>query len=131
MIIPLTQSTDDLPDALYDSILGDDTEGDLFFDNLEDVDSSLDAYVDIGDYTFSVKDPSTPFSFPTKGTADDYGEHIYWDNVCYLDTPDEFWSDNALVCEDNFFMKYVCDLWIHLWQYESNHQHQNYPKNIR
>ena len=34
MIIPLTQSTDDLHDALYDSLLKDETEGDFFFDAL-------------------------------------------------------------------------------------------------
>lgn len=52
MIIPLILSTDNLSDALYDSVLGDDTEDDFFLDALEEVDSILDAYVNVGDYTF-------------------------------------------------------------------------------
>ena len=77
MTIPLTQSTDGLPNTLYDTVLEDNIDGDFFFDALEDVDPSLDAYVDVGDYAFSIKDPYTPFSFPGEGTADNHGERIY------------------------------------------------------
>lgn len=64
---------------------------------------------------FSVKDPSTSFFFLTEGTADDHGERIYWNRVRWHDTPDQFWADNACIYEGNFFMKYVCSLWICLW----------------
>ena len=77
MTIPLTQSTDDLPNTSYDIVLEDNTDGDFFFDALKDVDSSLDAYVDVDDYTFLIKDSYTPFSFPREGTANDHGEHVY------------------------------------------------------
>ena len=77
MTIPLTQSTDGLPNNLYDTVLEDNIDSAFFFDTLEDVDSSLDAYVDVGDYTFLIKDPYTPFSFPGEGTADNHGERIY------------------------------------------------------
>lgn len=84
----LEDDTEDLPDAFYDSILEYDTEGDFFFDALEDVGLSPDAHIDIGDHTFFLEDPFTPFSFLTQGTTDDH---------------------------DNSFMKYVCDLRIYLW----------------
>ena len=77
MLIPITQSTDNLSDALDDSILVDDVDSDLFFDALEEVDCNVDTFVDIGDYTFSIQDPCTPFFSPDEGTLDGHGECIY------------------------------------------------------
>ena len=77
MIIPLTESTDNLSDALYETVLEDDVAGDFFFDALDEIDCSLDTFVDVGDYTFLVQDPSTPFLTPDQGNADVHGERIY------------------------------------------------------
>ena len=62
MLIPITQSTDNLSDALDDSILVDDVDSDLFFDASEEVDCNVDTFIDIVDYTFLIQDPCTPFS---------------------------------------------------------------------
>ena len=109
MTIPLTQSTDGLPNTPVDTILEDYIDGDFFFDALEDVDSSLDSYADVGDYTFLTKDPYTPLSFPLERTANDHGEHVYCHilgaNVEALVSESE--DDGSLPSDHTFWAPYL------------------------
>ena len=54
----------------------------------------------------------------------------FQDRLRWHGAPDELRTDNASVYEGNFFMKYVCDLWIRLWQSEAYHQQQNFAENV-
>lgn len=50
--------------------------------------------------------------------------------ICWHGAPDELIGDNAIIYTGSKFMKYVCNLYIQLWQSESYYQHQNYAENI-
>ena len=67
---------------------------------------------------------------PLKNTGEKALLGAFQDHVCWHGAPEEHCADNAQVYEGSFFMKYVCDLWIWLWQSESYYQQQNYVKNI-
>ena len=54
----------------------------------------------------------------------------FQDRVCWHGALDELQVDNACVYEGNFFMKYVGDILICLWQSVSYHQQQIYADNI-
>ena len=106
--LPITQSNYDLPYVVYNSVLQDDTNGDFFYDALEEVDTTLDAYVTVGDYTFSIKDPSSSFFLLNEGTAEAHGGHIYnhvsgaYIKVCVLESED----DGSLPSDHTFWMSY-------------------------
>ena len=50
---------------MFLNVMEDDTDGNFFFNALEEIDSNLDVInkVDVGDYTFFFEDPSHPYSF--------------------------------------------------------------------
>ena len=78
-LVPLNQNTKGLTDSMYMTFLEDDTDGDFFFDALEEIDSSLDVIktVDVGHYTFSFEDPFQSYSFSDEGSSAQHGERIY------------------------------------------------------
>ena len=75
---------------------------------LEEINTTLDAYVTVGYYTFSVKDPSSPFFIPDEGTAKTHGERIY----CHVSGADikvfvmESEDDGSLPSDHAFWKSY-------------------------
>lgn len=67
---------------------------------------------------------------PLKNTGEKALLGAFDDHVRWHGAPKELCAENDQVYEGSFFMKYVCDLWIWLWQSESYHQQQNYVDNI-
>ena len=49
---------------------------------------------------------------PLKDTGEKSLLGAFQDCVCQNGTPNELWVDNSHDYEGNFFVKYVCDLWI-------------------
>ena len=65
-----------------------------------------------------------------RDTSEDEILVAFQDCVYWHGAPNEVVADNASVYHGFKFMKYVCDLYIQLWQSESYHQHQNYTENV-
>ena len=55
---------------------------------------------------------------------------LFQDCVRWHGAPDELVADNAAVYHGFKFMKYVCNLYVRLWQSQSYHQHQNFAENF-
>ena len=65
---------------MYLTVFDDDTDGNFFFNALEEIASSLDVIntVDVGDYIFSFEDPSNPYSLSNEGSPSaQHRERIY------------------------------------------------------
>lgn len=62
---PINAASSDLLPSQYDTVLQDDVNGELYCDDLEDIDSDLDkhsdCYVNVGDFPFSDDDPLSIF----------------------------------------------------------------------
>ena len=67
---------------------------------------------------------------PLKDSGEDEILGAFQDRVRWHGAPEELVGNNASVYTGSKFMKYVCDLYIRLWQSESYHQHQNYAENV-
>ena len=71
--------------------------------------------------------------FTTVHTLSDLAEEdlliTLQDRIRNHGAPEQIVADNAAVYRGVKFSKYLCDLWIKLWQSESYHQNQNYTEN--
>ena len=67
---------------------------------------------------------------PSCDTSEKETLGIFQDCVRWYGTPDELVTDNAVVYHGFKFMKYVCNLYVQLWQSQSYHQHHNFAENV-